>query len=425
MTILNNLYRHYIQPIRTFNRSARLFLWMTVIDGIIMSVWQLFFNFYMLQSGFSRDFLGLATSLPSVAALVFGIAVGRLSDRIGRKPSMILGISLTSLALLGQVTFKQPVIILVMAFLGGIFNILFIISQAPLMMKLSDPENRTLLFSLNFGVATLAGALGSLFAGQLPDLFGRILNIQATSASAYQAVLITSIALGTTSLIPLWLMDEPRTLHSGPEAEAHETGSSSALKQLTIKLALPNLLTGFGAAILIPYMNVFFKDRFNISDSLLGTLFGLSSLLIGIGTFIGPRLTTRLNGKIRTVAFTQFASLVFLMIAGFTPSLWLASFGFLMRAALMNMSAPLYSAFCMEQTPERNQGMVNSVLNISWSLGWAVGPYISGLVQVTYGFTPLFITTAVLYLMAIITMWVLFHEVDGKQNFISPESNVS
>jgi MFS family permease len=425
MTIFNNLYRHYIQPVRTFNRSARLFLWMTVIDGIIMSVWQLFFNFYMLQSGFSRDFLGLATSLPSVAALVFGIAVGRLSDRIGRKPSMILGISLTSLALLGQVTFKQPVIILVMAFLGGIFNILFIISQAPLMMKLSDPENRTLLFSLNFGVATLAGALGSLFAGQLPDLFGRILNIQATSASAYQAVLITSIALGTTSLIPLWLMDEPRTLQSGPETEARETGSSFALRRLTIKLALPNLLTGFGAAILIPYMNVFFKDRFNISDSLLGTLFGLSSLLIGIGTFIGPRLTTRLNGKIRTVAFTQFASLVFLMIAGFTPSLWLASFSFLMRAALMNMSAPLYSAFCMEQTPERNQGMVNSVLNISWSLGWAVGPYLSGLVQVAYGFTPLFITTAVLYLTAIITMWILFHKVDGGQISMSPGPNIS
>ncbi|MCJ7432061.1 MAG: MFS transporter [Anaerolineales bacterium] len=414
MTLFNNLYKNYIQPIRSFNRSARLFLWMTVIDGIIMSVWQLFFNFYMLQSGFSRDFLGLANSLPSVAALVFGIAVGRFSDRIGRKPSMILGVSLTSLALLGQVTFKQPVIILVMAFLGGIFNMLFIISQAPLIMKLSDPENRTLLFSLNFGVATLAGALGSLFAGQLPVLFGRILNIQATSASAYQAVLITSITLGTTSLIPLWLMDEPRTLQTGPEAGSHATGPRSALRLLTIKLALPNLLTGFGAAILIPYMNVFFKDRFNISDSLLGILFGLSSLLIGIGTFIGPRLTMRLSGKIRTVVFTQFSSLVFLMIAGFTPSLWLASIGFLMRAALMNMSAPLYSAFCMEQTPERDQGMVNSVLNISWSLGWAVGPYISGLVQVAYGFTPLFITTGVLYLTAIIMTWVLFHKMDDR-----------
>jgi MFS family permease len=414
MTFFNNLYTHYIQPVRSFNRSARLFLWMTVIDGIIMSVWQLFFNFYMLQSGFSRDFLGLANSLPSVAALVFGIAVGRLSDRIGRKPSLILGISLSSLTLLGQVTFKQPAVILVMAFLNGIFYMLFIVSQAPLMTKLSDSRNRTLLFSLNYGMTTLAGALGSLFAGQLPAVFGMILNIQATSASAYQAVLIASIALGTTSLIPLWLMDEPRTLQAGPDAGSRETGPGSALRRLTIKLALPNLLTGFGAAILIPYMNVFFKDRFNISDSLLGTLFGLSSLLIGIGTVIGPRLTMRLNGKIRTVVFTQFTSLVFLMIAGFTPSLWLASFGFLMRAALMNMAAPLYSAFCMEQTPERDQGMVNSVLNISWSLGWAVGPYLSGLVQVAYGFTPLFITTGVLYLTAIVMTWVLFHKVDER-----------
>jgi MFS family permease len=412
MTIFNSLYTHYIKPIRSFNRSARLFLLMTVIDGIIMSVWQLFFNFYMLQSGFSRDFLGLANSLPSVAALVFGIAVGRLSDRIGRKLSLILGISLASLTLLGQVTFKQPALILVMAFLTGIFNMLFIVSQAPLMTKLSDSQNRTLLFSLNYGVTTLAGALGNLFAGQLPAVFGKLLHIQATSATAYQAVLIASIALGTTSLIPLWLMEEPRTLQAGPEAGSRETGSGSALRRLTVKLALPNLLIGFGAAILIPYMNVFFKDRFDISDSLLGMLFGLSSLLIGIGSLIGPRLTTRLNGKIRTVVVTQFASLVFLLIAGFTHSLLLASVGFLMRAALMNMASPLYSAFCMEQTPERDQGMVNSVLNISWSLGWAVGPYLSGLVQVAYGFTPLFITTAVLYFTAIVTTWVLFRNAE-------------
>jgi MFS family permease len=416
MNFFNNLYRHYIQPIHSFNRSAQLFLWMIVINGIILSIWQLFFNFYMLQSGFSRDFLGLVTSLPYMAVMVFGIAVGRLSDRIGRKPSMIIGITLTSLAMLGQVTFKQPIVILIMAFLGGIFNMLFIVSQAPLMIKLSDLGNRTLLFSLNYGVATLAGAVGNLFAGQLPALFGTLLHVQANSATAYQAVLIVSIALGTTSLIPLWLMEEPRTSQTGPEVDSFETGSGSAMKLLTFKLALPNLLIGFGAAILIPYMNVFFKDRFNISDSLLGTLFGLSSLFIGIGSLIGPRLTTHLHGKIRTVAFTQFASLVFLMIAGFTPSLLLASIGFLMRAGLMNMSAPLYSAFCMEQTPERDQGTVNSVLNMSWSLGWAVGPYLSGLVQTAYGFTPLFITTAILYLTAIMTMWGLFPKIDGKES---------
>jgi predicted MFS family arabinose efflux permease len=170
-----------------------------------------------------------------------------------------------------------------------------------------------------------------------------------------------------------------------------------------------------GAAILIPYMNVFFKDRFDISDSLLGVLFSLSSLFIGIGSLVGPRLTTRLGGKIRTVAFTQFSSVIFMLMIGFVPSLWIAGFAFLMRAALMNMSAPLYSAFCMEQTPEHQQGLVNSVLNIAWQIGWSVGPYISGVVQEQYGFSPLFIATTVLYLVAIGVMWKFFRDAEEVQ----------
>jgi predicted MFS family arabinose efflux permease len=185
--------------------------------------------------------------------------------------------------------------------------------------------------------------------------------------------------------------------------------------RLTVKLAIPNFLIGCGAAILIPYMNVFFKDRFEISESLLGLLFSLSSLFIGIGSLIGPRLAMRLGGKIRTVAFTQFASVIFMLMIGFVPSLWIAGFAFLMRAALMNMSAPLYSAFCMEQTPEKQQGFVSSVLNIAWQIGWSVGPYISGVVQERYGFSPLFLTTTILYLIAIGLTWRFFQSMESMR----------
>ncbi len=74
----------------------------------------------------------------------------------------------------------------------------------------------------------------------------------------------------------------------------------------------------------------------------------------------------------------------------------------------MNMASPLYSAFCMERTPEQHQGFVNSILNLSWNIGWAVGPYVSGVVQQNYGFNPLFITTAVLYAIAIAFTWYFF-----------------
>jgi predicted MFS family arabinose efflux permease len=92
--------------------------------------------------------------------------------------------------------------------------------------------------------------------------------------------------------------------------------------------------------------------------------------------------------------------------------LWISGFAFLIRGALMNMSSPLYSAFAMEQTPERERGAVNSVMQLMWEVGWTVGPYLSGVVQARYGFAPLFISTATLYAIAIGLTWVFFHSVE-------------
>ena len=62
--MLHSLNRHYIEPVRSFGRPARLFLAMVIINGVIFSTWQLFFNFYILQSGYTREFLGLVNAVP-------------------------------------------------------------------------------------------------------------------------------------------------------------------------------------------------------------------------------------------------------------------------------------------------------------------------------------------------------------------------
>lgn len=398
---------------RTFQRDARLFLWTTIIYGVIFSGWQLFFNLYMLQSGFTREFLGIVNSLPALTSLLLGIPIGRLADRIGYRRALIIGLLCSGLAYFGQVTFKQPLMIAIMSGLAGAFTMFIYVSSSPLMVKLSDPDNRTLLFSLNYGLQTIAGAVGSLFAGQLPAFFGALFRVNADSAVAYQAVLLTTILVGATALVPLWLMREPTSDSATVTLRmSSQTNIRFGVPGQILKLATPNFLIGIGAAILIPYMNVFFKDKFAISDSLLGLFFSLSSLSIAIGTLIGPRLSTRLRGKVRTVAWTQLSSVLFMLIIGFVPSLWIAGFAFLMRAALMNMSTPLYSAFCMEQTPQNQQGLASSILNVAWQIGWSVGPYLSGVVQESYGFTPLFIATTLLYLTGIGIMWKFFRDAE-------------
>ena len=109
---------------------------------------------------------------------------------------------------------------------------------------------------------------------------------------------------------------------------------------------------------------------------------------------------------------TQGISLIFLFVLGFSPVLSLTIIAFLIRGTLMNMAVPLYSAFAMEQVKESEQATVNGVKELAWSAGWAVGPYISGVVQESHGFNPLFIFTGLLYSAAIGLTWLFFRKND-------------
>ena len=193
------------------NRSLKLFLTATVIEGFIYSGWMLFFNLFILANGFNRDYLGLVNSLPSIASLFLGIPLGYLSDRWGKRISLLIGLGVYLVSLVVQVSLKSPISIAFFVFLGGVGNTLYIISQAPFMMKHSVEKDRAFVFSLNYGLTTLAGVLGSLLAGILPGVFGTYFHISATSAMAYEVVLLVCAGLGGFSLIPMFLIQQEKS----------------------------------------------------------------------------------------------------------------------------------------------------------------------------------------------------------------------
>ncbi len=405
MTVKVNL-EEFVE-VKNFNRSAKMFLLATVIGGFITSGWSLFFNLFILARGFDKEFLGIVNIMPSLASLIFTIPLGMLSDRLGRKRSMILGTIVTMIAYGFQITTNSTAGLIILTFLVGIGNSLHIISNAPFMMSVSSEKNRALLFSVNFGLQTLAGMIGNLFAGFLPKAFSRLFAIAADTARSYQAVLMTCLILGTLMLIPMFLINDPgeRQLK---KAIKKVSIIKTFLKPHVWRLFLPNFILGTGAALLIPYMNVFFREEHKLSSDTLGLLFSLSALITGLGSIVGPWLARKFKSKIKTIVFTQAASLGFLLLTGFSPIVWLAAIGFLLRAALMNMANPLYSAFAMEQTEPVEQGAVNSVISLAWNFGWAICPYISGLVQANFGFRPLFITTFILYTFSTSLVWIFF-----------------
>ncbi|HID89182.1 MAG TPA: MFS transporter [Anaerolineae bacterium] len=389
------------------SRNAKLFLLMGAISGLGGGVFMLLLNLFILSRGNDIAFLGMLMSLMSLSALLLGLPMGILTDRIGRKQAMLLGSIVATAASLILVLSPVNWPLLLAAIGWGAGNALFMATGPAFMAENATEEERATLFSLRQGTGMLVGFAGSMVGGNLPGLFAALLGVHPESATAYRATLLVAIGIMTAGLIPLLMIEERRDPSSALAARAVPSLGSFALWRSVAPLLVPQLLIGLGAALLIPYLNVFFKQRFGVSDSLLGTIFAGSQLLMGLATLVAPMLAERW-GKIRTVVLTELASLPFLMALGFAPVLPVAIGAFWIRAMLMNMGGPLYIAFAMEQTPEERRGTVGAMMGLVWSIGQGIGPGISGLVQRSYGFAPLFLATGSTYLVGALMIQTLF-----------------
>lgn len=182
--------------------------------------------------------------------------------------------------------------------------------------------------------------------------------------------------------------------------------SLRALRQTARYLVSP-LLISCGAALLIPYLSLYFRQRYGAPDAALGLIFALIGVATGAATLLAPLLSARL-GKMGSVVLTQALAIPCLLLLGWAPLLWLAVPIAVARGALMNMAAPLYDAHAMERTAEPLRPLVIGLINGAFAAGYVVGPTISAEVQQAYGFAPLFVATAACYALAALANYWLF-----------------
>jgi MFS family permease len=411
---MTNPVTRYARQLKSFSRNAQVYLLSTIITGVSFSIYQLIFNLFIVSQGYSRTFLGSLQSMPNLIALIGTIPAGVLVDRIGRKWSMLIAATLRTVATLGIVVAPGPVWLQISVVGFGIAQSLGMVSSSPFMMENSTPEERNTLFSANFGLQTLVGFFGTFVGGYLPTWFGSLFKAGVESPRAYAATLGVTVLLSTLSILPLLAIKEGR--RAGPVVRSIWPWHNVSDAGLVVRIFVPNIIISMGAAILIPYMNLFFKQTFVIPDKTLGTIFSISSIVTGLATLASPLLAQRW-GRIRALVITQLASIPFLLTIGFAPWFWVAAVGMWVRAALMNMGNPLYTAFAMEQVQERERATVSGLMGVSWNIGWTIGPFLSGYMQQNpnIGFKPIFVITCTTYLVAVFLERVFFQQADDRQ----------
>ncbi len=392
-------------------RNAKLFLVMTALSGLGSGIFRLFLNLFILARGNNEAFLGALMSLESLSALGLGLPMGVAADRFGRKRSFLLGLLLSTTGVLVVVLSPLDWPLLVAAVVWGGGDAIYMATGPAFMAENAAADKRATLFSTRMGLMMLVGFAGSLIGGPMPGWFGSLLGQPPESAPAYRATLLLAAAVMSLSLIPLLMLHERREFDGPGDGGLGLSLRSLVLRKDVWRLLVPQLVISLGAGLLIPYLNIFFKQRFGISDSLLGFAFGVSQLGMGLATMLAPIAAERW-GNVRTIVGSQLASLPFLLMLGFVPTLPVAVGAFWVRATLMNMGGPLYTAFAMEQAEEHERGKLGAMLGLTWSVGRGIGPGVSGVVQQSLGFPPLFLATGATYLVAALMLHGFFGQTD-------------
>ncbi|HEY7726856.1 MAG TPA: MFS transporter [Candidatus Eisenbacteria bacterium] len=410
--MFGNVIGEYWTQVRGAGRNARLFLYGVFLVGLGQSIFMLLFNLYLRSAGLSDSAIGQVLSKTSLGAAVAAIPVAFLFRAFAARLVLTIAGAATALLLLLQGTLTAPELLLPAAFCAGMVLTTFRLSIAPVVMRETREEDRPFLFSASFAVLFLAAIAGSALGGFLPHLFG---FLTPDERLALRWSLWVGCGVTLLSALPFYAMKE------APSSEPPPPGPWGQLVELMeldwallLRLCLPTALIGLGAGLIIPFMNLYFRDRFALSAGEIGILFMLLQAFMILGNLFGPAVS-RAVGLVRGVVLTQLASVPFMLLLALSGSFPIVLLAFLARGALMNMNQPLTSHFAMEVVPRKAHAVTNSLLSLAWFLAWSVSADIGGAMIGRRGYTEPLLLAAGLYVAASVLYYAFFRRVEESR----------
>lgn len=408
------------KQLKSYNQNVRLFLLSSVLSNIGMGIFMVIYNYYIRELGFDDQVNGRVIAMQATASAIALLPAGLMSDKVGRKRIIIIGAVFTAASLLLRAILIDESSLLTTAFMTGLFMACIQVSSIPLLAENSTERERVHLFSFNFAIIMVANVLGNALGGTLSDTLHAFFNMSMLESVRF--TLLIGAFMFFVALVPMFFIKEEKMKKKVKRTEKLSfrkvfTDYRSSLKWIGL-FAVANLLIGFGSGLVIPYLNLYFSDRFEISNSLVGIILSLGQAMTAVAFMIGPSVVKRF-GEVKAVVMLQMASLPFLLITAYTETLWLAVLGFLFRQALMNAGNPIQMALIMRTVDDSMKGLANSVGQSVFQLGWALmGPVSTSIVMVYgayYGYAYVFTITAVLYLLGSTYFLLVFRKIDKQK----------
>ena len=385
----------YWQRILRFRPSAKRYIIANTILGFAYGISNTIYNLFLLSLGYSNTFLGGILSISAISIAVSALFVSPLCSRIGATWSTILGVLVLMVSALWRVLMPIPEVLILGEVIGGLGLSLFWVAFSPFLSEHSSAFERTHLFGTTQSLNIISMFIGSTVAGVLPVWFALTLALPIDSAPTFQLALFSWIIPLVIAIVPLLFIRKQNHIlnhkNSQPNSTATERDPKGNLG-IVIGFALLYVIIGLGAGFIVPFLNVFFWDFYNLPTPFVGLIQGLGSASVALGTFLAPTLSSRI-GKVRAIIVFQALSLPFLVMLAVFVDPVIASASYIFRQVFMTAAIPIDDTLRMELVPRSwrmpTSAMITAVFNatIAFSVQITGQLYDLGLYLLPFWFT--------------------------------------
>jgi MFS transporter, DHA1 family, multidrug resistance protein len=173
--------------------SLSIFGVLLSISFVTMFAWAFIeprFMFFAYDDlGWNSSMLGLVMSTYGIAMMLGEFGLSQVSDRLGRKPVIMIGLLFFSAQFIGLAISRDYILIAATFVIAGLGNALFDPALNAYILDISPTEHHGRIL----GIKSTAGSLGSILGPALVVLFAGILSAQSIFIAATGVVILITL----------------------------------------------------------------------------------------------------------------------------------------------------------------------------------------------------------------------------------------
>lgn len=401
---------------RGLPRSVYILFIVRIINSMGNFVYPFLTFFLTERVKLSVEATGIYFLVRAVAQNIGSITGGKLTDRYGRKMTLIIFSGLSAVCFIPCAFLGDSILIPAFLIMSGLFMGASQPVNTALVTDLTNKENRKQVFSLLYMGSNIGFSIGPMIAGFLYENHANWIFYGNSFAIIISLVLIV---LFIEETLPQVEIDKAQENDKDDEA-AEKGGVIRALLRRPLLLLFS--LGGFTYQLV--YSSIGFAIPLQMEAAFGSTLgpqyYGIMASLNGFVVILFTILVTRLTIKLKPLMNLALAGLFYAVgfgmigISGSMPLYFLAVFIYTTGEILDITNSGVYIA---NHSPVTHRGRFNAVINMITSSGFALGPLLFGNFISAFGLPRLWLLCFILPLASGgFLMYLRLMEIREKRN---------